>query len=41
MRIESNEDKILRQEKGINLVSNTNRPIPGQSLTNSPDQPYN
>jgi hypothetical protein len=41
MRIESNEDKILRQEKGINLISNTNRPIPGQSLTNSPDQPYN
>ena len=42
MRIESNEDKILREEKGLDLVTNNfNRPIPGQSLTNSLNTPYN
>lgn len=39
--IELNDDKLLRQEKGLNLISTFERPIPGQSLTNSPDQPYN
>jgi hypothetical protein len=42
MRIESNEDKILREEKGLDLITNNfNRPIPGQSLTNFPNTPYN
>jgi len=33
-------DKLERQQKGLDLVSNFGRPIPGQSLTNSPDQAY-
>jgi hypothetical protein len=33
-------DKLERQQKGLDLVSNFGRPIPGQSLTNSPDEAY-
>lgn len=33
-------DKLERQQKGLDLVSNFGRPIPGQSLTNSPEGAY-
>ena len=38
--IQLEADKLNRQQKGIDLISNFNRSVPGQSLTNSPDQAY-
>tara|TARA_Y100000361_G_C10966550_1_gene241627 strand:- start:27 stop:617 length:591 start_codon:yes stop_codon:yes gene_type:complete len=38
--IQLEADKLNRQQKGIDLISNFNRAVPGQSLTNSPDQAY-
>jgi len=38
--IQLETDKFARQQKGLDLISNLNRPIPGQSLTNSIEQPY-
>ena len=38
--IQLTSDKLERQQKGLDLVSNFGRPIPGQSLTNSPDEAY-
>ena len=38
--IQLTSDKLERQQKGLDLVSNFGRAIPGQSLTNSPDEAY-
>jgi hypothetical protein len=38
--IQLTSDKLERQQKGLDLISNFDRAIPGQSLTNDPEQPY-
>jgi len=38
--IELTSDKLKKKKKGIDLISKFDRAIPGQSLTNSPEQPY-